>query len=259
MSFVLTDLGFSLGLFLGMLLCFDLGRYLGVGRLSMDHEGVAKGAGPVEAAVFGLLGLLLAFSFSGAAARFEERRFLIATEANAISSTYQLLDLIPEQGQPELRTLFQRYLENRIVIYRDAANVELTDAREAETSALQSQIWAAALSNVSQPGVPASVTMLLLPSLNDMFDITSTRAAAMENHPPRVIYVLLLCLSLLSAMLAGYVLSIGKGRNWFYMLLFTTSISLTLYVIVDLEYPRFGLIRIDSADQQLIELREQMQ
>jgi hypothetical protein len=259
MSFVLTDISFTLGLFIGMLLCFDLGRRFGVGRLCMDPDGVTKGSGPVEAAVFGLLGLLLAFTFSGAAGRFEERRFLIATEANDISTAYLRVDLLPAGAQPEIRELFRRYLETRIVVYRDAANEDLTTARLNETLTLQDQIWERSLVAVSQPDALPSAAMLFLNSLNDMFDITSTRAAAMENHPPAVIFMLLVMLSLLASMLAGYVLCVSKGRNWFYMLLFTTTISLTLYVIIDLEYPRYGLIRVDNADQTLIDLRAVME
>ncbi len=258
MSFVLSDFGFSLGLFVAMLLCFDLGRRFGVGRLSMDPDGVTKGSGPVEAAVFGLLGLLLAFTFSGAAARFEERRFLIATEANDIGTAYLRVDLLPEDAQPEMRELFRRYLETRIVVYRDASNEALTTARLDETLTLQNEIWAKALAATSDPSARPSAAMLVLTSLNEMFDITSTRAAAMEDHPPLVIFVLLVSLSLMASMLAGYVLCVGKGRNWFYMLLFSTTISLTLYVIVDMEYPRYGLIRVDDADQTLMALREQM-
>jgi len=259
MSFVLSDFGFSLGLFLSMLLCFDLGRRIGVGRLSLDPDGVDKGSGPVEAAVFGLLGLLLAFTFSGAAGRFEERRFLIAMEANDIGTAYQRLDLLPADAQPALRALFRDYLETRIVVYRDAANEALTTTRMNDTARLQTEIWEQALTASTRPDAHSSTAVLLLPSLNEMFDITSTRAAAMANHPPLVIFVLLVSLSLMASMLAGYVLSVGKGRNWFYMLLFTTTISLTLYVIVDMEYPRYGLIRVDAADQTLMDLREPMQ
>lgn len=172
MSFVLTDISFTLGLFIGMLLCFDLGRRFGVGRLSMDPDGVTKGSGPVEAAVFGLLGLLLAFTFSGAAGRFEERRFLIATEANDISTAYLRIDLLPAGAQPEIRELFRRYLETRIVVYRDAANEDLTTARLNETLTLQDQIWERSLVAVSQADALPSAAMLFLNSLNDMFDIT---------------------------------------------------------------------------------------
>ena len=64
-------------------------------ELARDPEGLAKGTGAAEGAVFGLLGLILAFSFSGAATRFEQRRHLITEEANAIGTAYLRLDLLP--------------------------------------------------------------------------------------------------------------------------------------------------------------------
>lgn len=97
--------------------------------------------------------------------------------------------------------------------------------------------------------------MLLLPALNAMIDMTTTRAVAMQNHPPRVIFVLLAALSLVSALLAGYVMCSTTVRSWFYMLLFAATMSVTFFVILDLEYPRFGLFRVDEADQAFVELR----
>jgi hypothetical protein len=88
-----------------------------------------------------------------------------------------------------------------------------------------------------------------------MIDITTTRAVAMQNHPPRVIFFLLALLSLVGALLAGYVMYSTAIRSWFYMLLFAAAIAATVFVIFDLEYPRFGLIRIDEADKVLLELR----
>ena len=104
----------------------------------------------------------------------------------------------------------------------------------------------------------ASAPILLLPALNAMIDITTTRSVAMQNHPPRVIFFLLAGLSLISALLVGYVMSGAVVRSWFYMLIVAATMSLTLYVILDLEYPRLGLIRIDAADQTLIDLRRLM-
>jgi len=80
----------------------------------------------------------------------------------------------------------------------------------------------------------------------------------MQNHPPRIIFFLLGGLSLVSSLLMGYVMCGTKVRSWFYPLLVAATMSLTLYVILDLEYPCFGLIRIDAADQVLIELRRTM-
>jgi hypothetical protein len=73
----------------------------------------------------------------------------------------------------------------------------------------------------------------MLPALNAMIDITTTRAVATQNHPPLVIFLLLAGLSLVSALLAGYDNSDSKVRNWLYMVIFAATMSLTLYVILD--------------------------
>jgi DNA-binding IclR family transcriptional regulator len=106
-------------LFLGMLIFSEIGRRIGVARSARDPDGLAKGAGAAEAAVFALLGLLIAFTFSGAASRFEDRRHLITAEANAIGTAYLRIDLLPAAAQPEMRALFRRYAEVRSVAYRD--------------------------------------------------------------------------------------------------------------------------------------------
>jgi hypothetical protein len=42
------------------------------------------------------------------------------------------------------------------------------------------------------------------------------------------------------------------------MLVFAAILSITVYVILDLEYPRLGLVQIDTADQVLVEVRQGM-
>lgn len=259
MSFTLVTAVSAIGLFLGMLALFEVGRRIGLARFARDPDGVAKGAGPVEAAVFGLLGLLLAFTFSGAASRFEDRRHLIAEEANAIGTAYLRVDLLPRDAQPEVRQLFRQYVNERLETYQTLASVAAVGATLSAGQAQQDKPWAASVTAVQRPDAAASASILLIPSMNEMFDIATTRAVALQNHPPRVIFLLLAGLSLASAVLAGYVMCSTMVRSWFYMLLFATTMSLTLYVILDLEYPRFGLIRIDSADQALDELLKHMQ
>ena len=104
-------LAISLALFAGMLLCLDLGRRFGIHRMAQDPEGAHSGTGAVDGAVFALLGLLIAFTFSGAAGRFDERRSLIVEETNDIGTAYLRLDLLPAGAQPALRDLFRRYLD----------------------------------------------------------------------------------------------------------------------------------------------------
>lgn len=246
-------------LFFGMLIFSEVGRRIGIARLARDSEGLTKGAGAAEAAVFGLLGLLIAFTFSGAASRFEDRRHLIAAEANAIGTAYLRIDLLPGDAQPELRELFRRYLDARLATYQDAEDRTATKATLAAGAALQGEIWTKALTACQRPDASAQAGMLLLPALNELIDITATRAMATQNHPPLVIYLLLSGLSLVGALLVGYGTSPNKDRSWLHTVIFAAILSLTVYVIVDLEFPRVGLIRVDAADQVLIELRKSMQ
>jgi len=258
MSFTFWVLISAGALLLGMLACSEVGRRIGIARLACDPDGIGKGSGPVEAAIFGLLGLLLAFTFSGAGSRFEERRHLIAFEANAIGTAYLRIDLLPSDAQPEIRKLFRRYVDTRVETYRHAESATATEARLAEATALQREIWAKAVLASGQPEVSIKAAILLLPALNDMIDITTTRAVALHTHPPPIVVFLLVGLSLVSSLLVGYVMCATKVRSWFYVLLIATTMPFTFYVILDLEYPRFGLIRVDAADQTLIELQEHM-
>src|SRR5688572_14442223 len=254
---IMTLLGIAAFLLL-TLLASELGRRLGVAQIARDPEGLAKGIGAAEAAVFGLLGLLLAFSFSGAASRFEDRRHLITSEANAIGTAYLRLDLLSADAQPEMKELFRQYVDARLESYRNAADVAATTASFEEDAALQSAIWKRAVAETTRPGMPSPPAMLLLPALNEMIDITTTRVMATRNHPPLIVFIMLAALSVVGALLVGYGTSINKQRRWLHTLVYAVILSLTVYVIVDLEFPRLGLIRVDSADQVLTDLRSSM-
>src|SRR5512147_455234 len=108
---------FAAGLFVGMILLLEFGRRLGRRREGKDEEGARAGLGAVEGAVFALLGLLIAFTFSGAASRFDARRELIVEEANAIGTAYLRLDILPAGAQPALREKFRQYVETRLEVY----------------------------------------------------------------------------------------------------------------------------------------------
>ena len=258
MNFEMDALLATGGLFASMLVCTEIGRRIGIARNLRDPEGETKGAATAEAAMLALLGLLIAFTFSGAASRFEDRRHLIAEEANAIGTAYLRIDLLPDDSQPAIRDLFRRYTDVRSITYSNVADGDATRARLAEGVALQGEIWTKALTAAQRPEAPTQAAMLLLPALNEMIDITETREAATRDHPPAIIFVLLSGLSLVSALMVGYGTA-TSSRSWFHAAVFAAVLSVTIYVIVDLEFPRRGLIRVDAADESLVELRRSMQ
>ena len=248
---------FAAGIFLGMIVLLEAGRRIGMRRLSRDPDGAREGLGVVEGAVFSLLGLLIAFTFSNAATRFDGRRHMIVEEANDIGTAYLRIDLLPEHAQPALRDLFRKYVDSRLETYRKLPDVDAATAELARSRSLQGEIWSYAVAASRDSGVP-SAPMLLLPALNSMFDIVTTRIEAMQIHPPVIIFAMIGLLALGASLLAGFAMSKSKSPSWVHSLSFAAMMAVTIYVIVDIEYPRFGLIRVDAIDQALVDLRRSM-
>ena len=248
----------TFGLFVGMLLFLEIGRRIAVRRIKQDAGAGGEGVGAVDGAVFALLGLLLAFSFSGASSRFDTRRQLIVEETNDIGTAYLRLDLLPADLQPALRESFRRYLDARIDTFRKLPDIAAAKESLARANELQTQIWRQAVAATQATGAPPAAPFLLLPALNVMIDITTTQTMATQMHPPTVVFVMLFGLALAASLLAGYGMIGSKLRSWFHMLGFALVMAVAVYVILDLEYPRLGLIRVDAFDQALVDLRKSM-
>lgn len=248
----------SAALFVGMLVLLELGRRMGAARLAADPAHGQDGTGAVDAAVYALMGLLIAFTFSGAATRFDERRNLIVQETNDIGTAFLRIDLLPAGAQPAMRDLFRRYVDSRLDVYRDVENMEATQGALARSTKLQGEIWREAVAASQGTGAAPAAPMLLLPALNQMFDIASMRVLITRVHPPAIIFAMLFVIALASALFAGYGMGGAKGRNWIHMVGFAAVMAGAVNVIIDLEYPRIGLIRVDAFDQVLVDLRKSM-
>src|SRR5688572_20829265 len=154
---------FALGLFLGMLVLLEVGRRIGARRLAQDPSGSAAGVGTVEGAVFALLGLLIAFTFSGAASRFDTRRHLIIEETNDIGTAYLRLDLLPVDAQPALREKFRAYVDTRLEVYRKLPDMAAAKQEMAKANRLQLEIWRQSVAASRAEGVSTAAPLLLLP------------------------------------------------------------------------------------------------
>jgi hypothetical protein len=256
MQFTLTAVLTAAGLFAGVLLFLELGRLIGLRRLKREGDGAGTGGGVVEGAVFALLGLLIAFTFSGAAGRFEDRRNLIVAEANAVGTAYLRIDLLPAAAQGEMRDRFRRYLDARLAVYRVLPDLEAAYEHLASANRIQQEIWMRAVAD-SADSQPAR--MLLLPALNEMFDITTTRTMTAQAHPPAVVFGLLFVFALCAALLAGSAMARPQSRHWLHSATFAFALAGSVYVIIDMEFPRVGLIRVDAFDKVLVELRRSME
>ncbi len=249
--FVFTAL-FIVGL---LMACIEFGRRI---RLRRREEKWSSGLGVIDGAVFGLMALLLGFSFSGAVSRFDARRELIVQETDAIDTAWLRVDLLPEAAQPQIRNDFRAYLDARLGFYK---NLGLDRAKALDELALseklQTKIWTESIAATKQASSPAVLT-LVVGSLNEMFDITTARTVALQTHPPLPMYITLVLLAIASSLIAGFGMGDTDKRPWLHTLVFAASLALTVYTIIDLEFPRLGLIRIDRYDQALVNVRNSM-
>lgn len=250
-GFLLTT-SFFVGL---MLVCIEFGRRI---RARRADQKASSGLSIIDGAVFGLMGLLLAFSFSGAVSRFDTRRELLVQETNAIGTAWFRVDLLPESAQPGIRNDFRSYVDARLGFYNDLttdrpkAMQELTKSQQ-----LQKKLWADSVAASKESGSPAVLT-LVVGSLNEMIDITTTRLVALQAHPPLPIYLTLGLLALGSSLLAGFGLGDAGKRPWLHTLVYAAALTITVYTIIDLEFPRIGIIRVDRYDRVLLDQRNSM-
>src|SRR3954453_8528008 len=246
---------FTVLLFAGMLLFLEVGRRLAITRRGNEESPDVARLGTIEGAVFALFGLLMAFTFSGAASRFNEKRMLIPEEANAIGTAFLRLNLLPEQSQPNLQRLFLQYADSRLETYRKLPDMKAAELEIRKSRTLQDEIWRNAVAAARLPDSQPAAAILVVPALNHMIDIVTTRSMALQLHPPNIVYALLFGLALICSMLAGYRMA-GGYRNWLHILGFAVITVTVVYVTLDIEYPRTGLFRLDAADQALVEVRD---
>ena len=250
--------GVAGGIFFGVILFLVFGRWLGHRAIARHGAIGMPNVGSLEATVFALLGLLIAFTFSGALSRFDVRRAQAVQEANAIGTAYLRVELLPAPAQPRLRESFRAYADSRIATYRKLPDIAAARQEWARSRDLQDEIWTQAVAAVRLPDARPGAEVLVFPALNDMFDITTVRIVAMQMHPPSIIYVMLVALALAAALLAGYQSAGERGYDWLHKVCFASIIALTVYVILDIEYPRLGFVRIDAIDKVLIDVRAGM-
>lgn len=259
MDRIITALPFATAMFFGMLVCLEIGRRLGKRALERDPQ-LMSNHNAVDTSVFALYGLLLAFTFSGAPGRLDKRRELIAQEASAIGTAYLRLDLLAPESQPPMREQFRQYVDLRLLAYRKLPDITAAEKELAESEALQKQIWSEAVAATRSAGPHPEAGKMLLPALNEMFNITILRTMASRVHPPTIIFGLLFLLALVCSLMAGYGMAISKERSWLHILAFAAVAVITVFVVLEIEYPRIGFLTVENRyDQVLVDVRQSMQ
>ncbi|WP_156812305.1 bestrophin-like domain [Legionella tunisiensis] len=211
----------------------------------------------IEGSMLALLGLLLAFTFSSAVNKFDHRRALIIDEANAIGTLYLRLDLLPIEKQETAKQTLKTYLDFHIKAYQALPNIQDAERYLEASHEYQTKLWSEAIGSCTKMKNNYSC-MLIIPALNQVFDIENKRIKNMQLHPPKYIFVLLIFVALVATFFIGSHIYSRKGTSIVHTVSYSLVISLVIFTIIDMEYPRLGFIRVDSFDQVLIDLKHSL-
>lgn len=246
----------SISLFIGMIAIFNAGHRIARSRLQETPSPEVSGA--VIAALFAILGLLIAFTFTGAYSRLDVRRQLSTQEMNAIGTAYLRLDLLPVFAQPPLREKFREYSASRAALYEKIQDDQALQRELAKADALQKEIWSLVIESTKDQEYQP-VRILLLPALNEMIDFVNNRTIAIQTHTPLHIYFIMFLIALTCSGLTGYRAGNHEHPGNLYNILLALITSCILYIILDIESPSGGLINLESENKMLFDLIKSMQ
>lgn len=227
-----------------LLLMSEAGYRLGI----LSHRKNARTAesigGNVQGAVLGLLGLLLGFSFAMSVSRYDARRALVNHEANSIGTTWLRADLLPSPQREEIRDLLVRYTRLRIEGFAMAGNDKELGPVRKETWNIHNQLWAMGISASKLNPTPLSVAFIT--SLNETIDLDATRVAALRNHVPGAVWLLLLVVSGCGAWASGYGSGTNGTRSIFNQFVFPLLIAVVITLTADIDRPTKGVIGLSQ-------------
>ena len=239
-------------LFTGIFLLYFSGATLGKYKKLNNPEAKAEGIGPLEGALLGLLSLLLSFTFSMSASRYDARRALIVKEANDIGTVILRSDLYADSLRTQFRKDLQEYAEARIAYYEAATN-KIISQELTKAGVISGRIWErATIISKKSPEVVRDNQML--PAVNEMIDIVTSRDASRLATVPEPIIYLLIILTLLGSFIVGYGKK-EKKNDWIIITLYSVMTVLTIYTILDLDRPNRGNIKTDTPHKKMNELR----
>jgi hypothetical protein len=235
--------------FISLLLAALAGGLLRKRRRSLQKDEL-EDFGVVQAATLTLLGLLIGFTFSMAISRYDQRKIYEEAEANAIGTEYVRADVLPVADATRVRELLRKYVDQRVLFYttRDPQALRQIDV---STAQLQKEMWSTVQScAVAQP---TALAALAVSGMNDVLNSQGYTQAAWWNRIPFEAWVLLTVIAIGCNLLIGY----GTHRTSMLLIVVPLSVSLSFFLIADIDSPRAGVIRVQP--QNLISLSQSLQ
>ena len=228
-----------------------LGKW--IGKRQEREKGESEDFSFLLGATLTLLGLIVGFTFSMAVGRYDQRKNYEEQEANAIGTEYVRVDVMPVANADAVRGLLRSYLDQRIRYYKplDAAQLRQMDA---ETARLQTKMWSLVASYASNQ--QTQVAALVMSGMNDVLNSQGYTQAAWWNRIPVGAWALMFAIAIVCNFLIGYG---SHGRRAIYFLILPVALSVTLFLIADIDSPRGGVILVSPQNLQAVadSIREQ--
>jgi hypothetical protein len=254
-SWLQTTSSLMIGVVLFFLLIafYFLGYQLRLRKMARSKEPIGEDLGAISGTLLGLLALMLAFTFGMSNSRYDSRRALVVEEANDIGTVILRTDIFPDSIRQELRAQLKEYVKARVEYYETGMNLEKAYAAYVRGNEISGKVWSI-VASYAQVDPSLTKTSEIIPALNAMIDIVTTRRAVGEATIPESILYFLFTLCLTSSFLLGYD---RKNRlDLIVVVGFALMLSATVFTIIDLDKPRSGLITMDKANQNLVALLE---
>lgn len=209
----------------------------------------------VASSILAIVALLLGFTMSMSVSRYDARRLLVLQEANAINTAYLRTQALPAPESTELQELLRRYAEVRLSVSQAALDLQKLRTGRQEAARLQNQMWscAATLAQNEPQSLPAA---LLLEALNNAFDLENARWISFVAHVPESVIYVNAFMGLVAALLVGYDYGLTGHRHPLSEALLIVSITVLLAVIIDLDQPHRGVVRVSQ--KPLIDLQQRL-
>jgi hypothetical protein len=244
------SLGMAIMMFFVMLAAYYFGSLVS----TRFKNYFVDGFGPVEGSLLGLLALLLAFTFSMSAARYDARRAILIQEANNIGTAILRADLYEPSERAGFRADFKEYVETRIEFHEVGFNDERIGENLNRSDAISTRIWARA-ARLAQDPKNLVQSNQMIPALNDMIDVLTTRNAIRHATVPDSIIWVLFVLCAVSSFMIGINRKESKSSMMVVNAIFALMISSCIFLIIDLDRPTHGLITLEGMNQNIVDLR----
>jgi hypothetical protein len=224
-------------------------------RVRMHAETLREPFGVLQAALLGLVGLLLAFGLTMAVGRYDMRRTAVVDDANAIGTTYLRAQTLREPARTQSLELLVRYTDASIALSHTVPGSTAQEVAIAEGGQLQRALWRLAGEALASSPTD-SAPRLYVQTLNEMIDMQTVRVSALNNRvPSAVLQIEIIGAAVALGLLALYLAILSRGVIT--VVLAAAFVSVLLLITFDLDRPTRGLVTVP--DTPLVALRASME